>query len=166
MFEKLKAAFAASSAGRWYFAKSSSDQLVLAVIAVCVVLLLGWALIWKPVSDWENGARKRFEVNQDSLDYLKSQESTARRAATSARQGGGERQLLPVVSNAARVAGVQLSRFTPEADGSVSVVLQNQPFDEVMRWLHGLENNNQVYVVQAAIDLEDAGRVNARFRLR
>ena len=146
MLDRLIQAFQASGAGKWYASKEPGEQKIVLAIAVLAVLSLGWSAAWKPVSDWQTAEVARFDTSRTALDFLKRNESAARKAASQNRAGGGRRSLLPIVSRSADTAGVKLSRFQPEDSGAVSVVLQAQPFDDVMRWIHNLERNNQVRV--------------------
>lgn len=166
MFERLDQAFRASSLGRWYAVKDDNEQRILVGLTILVVVLVIWAGVWKPISDWQTLEAFRYRNNLATLEWLRAQEGSARQSARSSQGAGGRRSLLPVISRSAETLGVRLARFQPESGGGVSVVVQNQPFDDVVRWLHALETNNQVGVVQATIDAETTGYVNARFTLR
>jgi general secretion pathway protein M len=97
---------------------------------------------------------------------MKLNEAEARRMAK-APKPEGERSVLPVITRSAEANGLKLNRLQPEANGVVSVVIQNQPFRNVMEWLQQLEENNGISVEQASIDQQGPpGRVNAQIRLR
>jgi type II secretory pathway component PulM len=74
--------------------------------------------------------------------------------------------LIPIITRSADALGLKLARLQPEAGGVVSVVIQGQPFNDVVRWLAALEENNGVQVDRASIDAGDlSGIVNAQIRL-
>jgi type II secretory pathway component PulM len=76
--------------------------------------------------------------------------------------GGDGGSLLTLVASAG-AAGIQLTRYQPEAGGGVSVVLQGQDFNAILNWLAGMERQEQVRVRQLSIDAHgEPGRVNAR----
>ena len=63
--------------------------------------------------------------------------------------------------------GLVLSRLQPESNGAVSVVLQGQEFNAVIRWLHRLQETNGVSIQRVSLDADGRpGYVNAQLRLR
>ena len=48
----------------------------------------------------------------------------------------------------------------------MSVVVQEQPFNDVLRWMERLASQHGLQVVQASVDAHGGGRVNARFVIR
>ena len=56
--------------------------------------------------------------------------------------------------------------INPKAAAGVSVVLQNQSFDALIKWIADLGQDNQVIVKQISIDGQsEPGLVNARITL-
>ena len=164
MIERLQNAWETSSAGRWYAGKEPSEQRFLMLLGIITTLLVLWAGVWKPISDWRSTAADRHRNAEAALTYLRRNEADARRVAASQRGGGGGRSSLPLISRSAQTNGVRLARVQPDGD-RFTVVLQAQPFDDVIRWIHSLEANNGIRVVQAAVDTEAEGVVNARLSL-
>ena len=81
--------------------------------------------------------------------------------------GGGQRSLLPTITGTAAAEGLTLSRLQPESNGAVSVVLQAQRFNAMVRWLDGLRENNGVTIQRVSVDAEgQPGYVNAQLRLQ
>jgi len=163
LFERLRD----SAAGRWLVGRERSEQRVIVGLAAATVLTVLWLGIWKPVSDWREVEANRFRNAQATLDWMRANEARARELAATRSAQGGERSLMPMITRSAEVQGVQLTRLQPEAGGSVSVVLQAQPFNEVVRWLYQLEQNNGVSVARVAFDADtNPGFVNAQIRLQ
>lgn len=163
----LRARFAATGAGRWYYTREPGEQRIVAVVTVLVVLAVLWLAIWKPVSDWREVENNRYRNAQAELDWLQANEGRARALAASGGGRGGDRSLVPVITRSAKAQGIEVSRLQPEANGVVSVALQGQPFNELLSWLHQLEVNNGVQILRVAVDAEGrSGRVNAQIRLQ
>jgi general secretion pathway protein M len=163
----LRQRFYASSAGRWYHGREPNEQRIIGWLALLVALLVLWAAIWKPISDWRVVAHTQYQNAQAELDWVRANESRARALASNASATGAERSLLPIITRSAEAQGIQVNRVQPEANGVVSVAVQGQPFNQLLRWLHQLEENNNVAVLRLAIDADSQpGIVNAQIRLQ
>jgi len=163
----LRQRFHASSAGRWYHGREPNEQRIISWLALLVGVLVLWGGIWKPISDWRAVAHTQYQNAQAELDWLKANEARARALATTATTTGAERSLLPIITRSAEAQGIQVNRVQPEANGVVSVAVQGQPFNQLLRWLQQLEENNNVAVLRLAIDADSQpGIVNAQIRLQ
>ncbi|MGA1677003.1 MAG: type II secretion system protein GspM [Pseudomonadales bacterium] len=160
--------FMSSVPGRWYLSKEPRDQRILQILALAFLLTLVWLGVWKPIQDWKLVEQNRLGNAQGTVDWMRTNEMRAREVSQ-ARQGEGAsgRALLPLVTRSAESAGIALTRVQPDAEGSVSIILQDQSFNEVVRWLHQIEQNNGVTIERGAFDATTAsGRINAQIRLR
>ena len=62
---------------------------------------------------------------------------------------------------------LKLNRLQPEQDGSVSISLQNQSFDQALRWIVDLETNSRLLIDRISIDrTENVGLVNVQLRIQ
>ena len=151
-----------SAAGRWFDTLSQRDRTIVTALAAFLLALFAFTTIWLPVHDWSNAAQQRHEKQRSLLEWMRANEGAARESARAAGGGTAQGSLLTLVANSAAESGIQLTRVQPEANG-VSVMLQNQPFSEVFRWLAKLAEQHQVTVRQVSIDRQNvAGIVNAR----
>lgn len=167
MMEALQARFATSGVGRWYLGREPNEQRVIAALTLAVVLVVLWLGVWKPISDWRALAENRYQNAQAQLDWLRANEARARSLAQGGAGRGGQRSLLPVITRSAQVQGIQVNRVQPESNGAVSVAIQGQPFNDLLAWLHALQENNGVTVLRLAVDAEGTpGIVNAQIRLQ
>lgn len=168
MMAGLQERFAASGVGRWYAGREASEQRVIAGLALAVALTVLWLGVWKPVSDWRTTAHNRYQNAQAELDWVRANESRARALAESGGgRAAGARPLLQIITRSAQTQGIQVNRLQPEGNGAIAVSIQGQPFNELLRWLHSLEENNGVAVQRLAVDAGDQpGMVNAQIRLQ
>ncbi len=166
MIERLQERFAGSGIGRWYYGREPGEQRIVAALAVLVAVAVLWLGVWKPVSDWRSVAHNRYQNAQANLDWIRANESRARALAGSG-AATTERSLVPVITRSAQTQGIQINRFQPESSGAVSVTIQGQRFNDLLRWLHQLQENNGVAVLRLAIDADERpGIVNAQVRLQ
>ena len=74
---------------------------------------------------------------------------------------------MPIITRTADAQGLQLNRLQPETNGVVSVVLQAQPFNDIVSWVAQLNENNGVTVLRASVDSQGMpGYVNAQVRFQ
>ena len=72
---------------------------------------------------------------------------------------------MSTINAAAKNFALPLRRIQPEADG-FSVQIEAQLFEDVIRWSHSLQSQHGIEVVNASIDVQEPGTVNARFSVR
>ena len=167
MLNKLLDRWHATPVYRGYAMRDANERLIILAVVGLVVAGLLYLLVLQPLLNWSSAAQQAHQREQSLNDWLQANEASARASASqsSGRQASSE-GLLTIVSRTADKAKLKLTRFQPESNG-VSVVLQKQSFNDVLRWLEILERQEQVTVVQASVDADQlSGRVNARFSLR
>lgn len=167
MIETLQRQLRDSAVMKWYAGREAKERPIIAGLAAAFVILLLWSLIWKPLSDWRDIASNRYENAQTLHDWMRANEASARRAASVEAQGGStQRSILPMITRAANGQGLTLNRLEPETNGAVSIVVQGQSFNTLLRWLNQLQENNGIYVQRISIDAEgQPGLINAQLRL-
>ena len=169
MFENLITSINDSSTVRWYKDLALREQRIVGAATALVVLAALYLGIVDPALDYRHDAVARYQQQQAYLGWMQAHEAEARR---NARSGGNAQRtqdvsLLALIASTAREFGIVLTRYTPENNGGVSVVLQQQPFNDVLRWTDKLASAHQIQIVQANVDAQgDPGRVNARFSIR
>lgn len=156
-----------TAAYRNYAMREPNERIIILVVLGLVLASLLYLLLWKPIAGWSTAAQGAHERAQTLNDWMLANESNARASASeSSSRAPSSEGLLTIVSRTADKAQLKLTRFQPDSNG-VSVVLQKQAFNDVLRWLDMLETDERVLVVQASVDADSlSGRVNARFSLR
>ena len=168
MLEKLRQQFAISGVGRWFFGREAQERTIIAALAAVTALLLIWSLVWKPIADWSEIEDNRYRNAQTLLDWMQANETHAREVAKTAQgAGANQRSLLPTITSTAAAEGLTLSRLQPESNGAVSVVLQVQRFNSLVRWLDTLQSNSGISLQRISVDADgQPGYVNAQLRLQ
>jgi type II secretory pathway component PulM len=162
---RLSAWFESTPVGQAFMARSDSDRLVIAMVAILFSLTILWLVAWKPVSDWHADSVSRLGSAGVTLDYLRANEALARRTAERGADQSGS--LIPLVTRAANAQQLTLNRLQPEAGGVLNVVLEKQSFDRVFQWIAQLEQNNGIRVRSLNIRNSDInGAVNAQVRFQ
>jgi len=156
-----------TAAWRWYASREPRERPVIAGLASLIVLVVIWAAVWKPISDWRTVETNRYQNAQTTWDWMQANEALARsRAGQTSSTSSAERSLLPLVTREANNLGIRLNRLQPEADGAVSVVVQGQPFNLIVQWLANLQQTHNIGVQRVSVDAEGKpGLINAQIRL-
>lgn len=132
----------------------------LAALGVALLYALAGSL-WTFRSD----ALDRYARERGDLEWMQLNQGAALAAF---RAGGGAsaaRTEISTISAAAQEFALPLRRVQPEASG-ISVQVEAQPFEKVIRWTSALELRQGVEIVNARIDRYESGVVNARFTFR
>lgn len=167
MLDNLKTQLSQSGPMRWYEGREPGEKPVIAGVVALVAISLLWLMIWKPLADWRDFSANRYVNAQSVWDWMQANEADARQTARGAAGGAATRSLLPVITRAANSHGLRLNRLQPESDGGVSVVLQAQSFNAMLKWLDELEQQHKVIVQRVSLDAEGKpGLINAQLRLQ
>jgi type II secretory pathway component PulM len=151
----------------WYSGLAQREQhAVLGGAVVCAALLLFavWIPIERRVSHLEDSVRTK----QADLAWLQSV-APQLGALRNAPAGAGGQSLVVIVDGVARETGIarSVAGSQPGDDGTLSVRLEQVPFDSLVNWAAQLVQHHGVRVVSANIDGgASVGTVSATFVLR
>jgi general secretion pathway protein M len=156
-----------TSVDQWINGLSARDRGAVHGMIVVGAVLLVYGAVWKPVADWRDRADARYRQTVLVHEWIVANEARLQAAgpATGERRAGT--LLVSLVANSAAGAGIQITRVQPEGQGEgVSVVLQDQDFNQVLHWLDQLTRREQLTVRQLSIDGQaNPGRISARISM-
>lgn len=144
------------------------EQLALIVCAVFVALFLMFNVVIKPLAS----ARKTLSVsNEANMAIVGNMRQLADEVLAQRRSGGGSSRvngnLTQVVDASARRNKLITSRLQPGNDNDLTVRLDNQDFDNVMRWLHQLEGEMNLSVKEFSVTpTNTVGLVNVSIKVQ
>lgn len=160
-FESISNVWGRSGLKRRYESLAARERLL---VRICLGLLLALATYaaLDSLLDFRREAVTRYLNEQRDLEWMKRNQHRVSRGDS----GGGSGELLStVVNSTAAEFGFRPRRTQTETEG-VSARIEAEQFDKVLRWAHALETRHGVEITRADIDLNDPGRVDARFSLR
>lgn len=171
IMEPLKVLIRNSIVHQWYISKSESDKRILKLLAVLSLSLICYAGLWVPLNNYVDTQQRQAYLAQSTADWLVANRTALEAVATSAESGtsgsSGGQPTISQITNSAAALKITLSRLQPEADGSVSVALEQQPFNAVAQWLAGIEREQGFTIDRASIDRTgEPGLINAQLRIR
>ena len=96
---------------------------------------------------------------------MRAYESTARATSQQGQGARGESPDISKISRSADIHDVDVQRIQPVSDG-INVEITKQSFDNVLKWLFSLQNDDGMTISQARIMRLGSGLVDARVVVR
>ena len=129
-----------------------------------VALVVVYIGIWEPIFDYRENAIDRMTTARQDLEWMHQNETAAR----GRRNSGAESEEVSIakLSTSARQFGFSLQRIQSMPSGGVSIQLQRQPFNVVLRWLEFLNGEHGYRVVNASLNSYAEGLVDARITIQ
>ena len=150
----------------WFAQLSQRDQLSLLVLGLALGLYLLYSLAWQPLGNKRTLLEQQNSAVATSLQKVDAMVSEILRLRDSGAGAGTRRNLTSLINQSTRRRGLQVTRLQPNSRGEIQVRLEGAAFDEVLDWLHEMENQQGLLVMEAAITPAGmAGRVNATVRI-
>ena len=160
---------------------SPRERRLLALGALALALLAGYALFWQPWQTRLHDARAAVQQLRADLAWMRGAAVTLQRLGPAtpapntpaAKPAAGSLAVLVDSSAAALGLADVVKRVEPQSDGRLRVVLEQVGFDRLLLWLGRLRAEHGVVVEQATINRDGGqaggraeGRANARLILR
>lgn len=150
----------------WYEQLSQREQLSLLLMGLVVGLYLLYVLLLSPLGD----ARDRLAIQNEGVaqslqrvDVMVSQIMALRNSGASSQN---RRNLTTLINRSTAAMDLQVSRLQPNSRGEVQVRMEGASFDDLLAWLHAMEQREGLLVREVSITgAGNAGRVNATIRL-
>ena len=166
-FTFISEQFRNSSVGAWYAEKSATDQKVIITIVLLGLGSMVYLAMWKPLLEYRDSQALRYERAQSLIDWVSLNKSALQASGQNKGTLPQQKSLIPLVTAGANLRQLKLNRLQPEQDGSVSICLQSQSFDQSLRWMVDLETNNRLLIDRISVDrTENVGLVNIQLRVQ
>lgn len=155
----------------WWNSREPRERYVLGIGALAVALMLGWALVWYPLTHARTTLAARVAQQREDLAWMRQHLAAAQQLHAQGARSSADRQgksLLALADVSARAGGLNgaLKRVEPTGGNSVRVSFEVADFDTLMNWLDGLARDYGVVITDFSADkVEGLGLVNARVTL-
>ncbi len=137
-----------------------ASLVILAAVSLAVIYLG----IWEPIFEYRESAVERMTTARQTLAWMQQNKGVAQ-----ARLDTGEEVdevSIAKLSTSARQFGFSLQRIQSSPSGGVSVQIQRQAFNAVLRWLDYLDREHGYRVVNASLTSYAEGLVDARITIQ
>ncbi|MDR7121701.1 type II secretion system protein M [Rheinheimera soli] len=140
---------------RWWQSLQKREQQLVLGAGVTLALAAFYWLLWAPLH--LNYQSQQVQLQQVSQQLL--QVSNFPVVSTQTKVQGS---LTDIISSSARTHKIQVSRMQPQND-QMQVMLNDISFDQLLTWLHALQYQHNVSIVQLDLAVADApGMVRVR----
>ena len=164
--QNLIAQLQQGSIGQWYVTKSPTDRLIIKILAALIAATIIYTVVWKPLSDYSQDQQARYVTELALSEWIVLNQEALRQSARQPVRGNSSPALIPSITNAANQNQLKLDRLQPDSDGGVSISLQEQQFDQVLKWLSLLETMQGLSVERLSIDRGDkSSKVSGQVKL-
>lgn len=134
--------------------------------AIFLLVFLLYQLVWMPVAGRVSKLEDKVARQQQELIGMQQAAQEVRQLSGGRNQrSSSSGSLLGVIERTARQSklGDSIRKVQPEGKKGVRVWLDKAPFDDVIKWLDGLQRKQGVTVANFSVEQQpEPGRVNAR----
>lgn len=143
------------------------EQTILLVGGLAVVLYILWRAILVPLGNWHERQARANEAASQTLGRVEVLSAQLERAREREQDNGsGAGNLSSLVDSSLSSHQLSMTGFQPGTGGQVRVRLDEVPYDRFMRWMHDMEYQHGVSVVDFSMaGTSEAGRVTVNIRL-
>lgn len=142
----------------WWNSLQRREQQLLSVLAVVGGIGLFYALIWAPLHQARDSQQLAASTATEQLVWLKGKLPLL--TATPGQSSGGS--LNDKVAQTSRQFQINVSRMQPK-DEQLDLMLDDVPFEQLLRWLQLLQGEHGVHLVQLEVsDTDMPGVVRVR----
>ncbi len=135
--------------------------------AALAVPLLIWGIIWQPLLDWRSSEQKRFEVKQQTLEWMQGASAQVEAYRKAGRTSGNRIAGSPeqVITRGAASLGLSVSRIEPSGDRRYNVFFTSANYKSFMRFLDQLQQQGLSIESLTMGQLPQPGEVSVRMTL-
>ena len=143
------------------------DRIALNGLGLFFSLLFIYFALLNPMYTYHAESMAARDRQLSLIQYMRASEKQARSVKAETRTGGSGQSLLSQVSRIAQQIGIKPNRLQPEGSDAVSVWFEDVAFNDLVKMLKQVQQQQGIVVQQISIDKEDQpGVVRARIVLR
>lgn len=147
---------------------SDRDKRLLAAGGFVLMLILGYFLLYEPLSNDNRRLRAALERQDIDLAWMRQASRSLRDRPVVQAAAAADEPLLVIADRTIQAAGLkqQLKRIQPDGDDKIRLWLEHASFGAVIKWLDTMQRQHGIRVDAATVDRQEAtGVVNAKLVL-
>lgn len=152
---------------RWWQGLQERERRIMMLGAFALMVVLGYGLIWLPLQEAREQARKDLARSESTLTWTRQAAAQIISLRGSGRAEPDNRPLLSIVDSTAKRSGLQdgIRRIQPIGQSDVRVSLDGASYRALVAWLAQLHGKG-VKAVELSLQREnDPGKVTANLTL-
>lgn len=145
---------------RWWFGLAPREQKLLCIVLPLLCLGLFYWGLWQPLHQAKQRNAAALVQFQQQWVQLQQAKPLLQQAAAGVTRTGGS--LAQIITDSARSFNIKVSRMQPQNE-QLQLVLEDIAFEDLLPWLHQLQYQNGVRLVNLDVAVTDkAGIVRVR----
>lgn len=125
----------------WWRGHSASEQRIMAVLGVAVLLVILWLGVWRPVTSGLATGWDRHSAALDRYGSVRAKVEALSRRSAAIPAPGGRPSLEQLVGQTAAEAGFTLDRSSAQGDRRMSIGITSARMGPLLAWLSRLEQD-------------------------
>ena len=151
---------------KWLLRFNTREQLSLLIMSAAIALYVLFAWVWAPLDSARDDMALR---NQSTVELLQRVDAMVSEVqALKAADGGTARQrnLTSLINQTTRSQNLSVTRLQPNSRGDIQVRMEGAVFDDVMTWLHVIEQRERLVIQELSLTKAGgSGLINLTVRL-
>jgi len=153
---------------QWWLSLVKREQIVVAILAIVMILLMFQMMIWKPLHQGRDNATNSVEKQAELLQWMKQRAALAtqlkHQLPSRAKVKG--KSISQIINTTASRAKIEINRFQTSGDNSVQVWLDNVDFSKLLLWLETIQKKQGIVVESLSVsETAKPGIVSVRMTL-
>lgn len=137
---------------QWWQSLQQREQRLVLACAIAIAIFLFYFLIWQPVHQSKAVNQRALQQAEQQLAWLHSVLPQLQQSGVSRERTSGS--LSQIVTSSARQYGIRVNRMQPQNE-QMQLVLDDVPFDQLIRWLHDLHYQHGLRLVNLDVSLSN-----------
>ncbi len=145
---------------------SSSELRTLAIASPCILVLLCWVLIIKPVSGTHSSLKQQLQQQQNDLRWMQQASHRVIQPARNTSQTETDFNLRQQVNDEFSKHNIILSRLNSSGSDQLSMTAENAVFEYLIQAIARLENQGINLSLAHITPLAESGKVSSKLTFR
>lgn len=137
---------------QWWQSLQQREQRLVLICAVVISLFLFYWVVWQPVHQSKALNERALQQAEQQLVWLHSVLPQLQQSGVSIERTSGS--LSQILTSSARQHGIRVSRMQPQNE-QMQLVLDDVPFEQLIRWLHDLHYQHGLRLVNLDVSLSN-----------
>ena len=127
------------------------EQLSLLLMSGAIALYVLYAWVWTPLDSARDDMALRNQATRESLQRVEALVSEVLALKAAGGTNTSQRNLTSVINQTTRSQNLAVTRLQPNSRGDIQVRMENAPFDDVITWLHAIEQREKLVIQELSL---------------
>ena len=151
---------------RWLQRFNTREQISLLIMSGAISLYVLFAWVWAPLDSLRDDMAQRNLATAELLQRVDAMVSEVLALKSAEGSNTPQRNLTSLITETTRSQNLSVARLQPNSRGDIQVRMEGAAFDEVISWLHLIEERERLLIRELSLtQAGGSGLVNVTVRL-